>query len=303
MPELVFFRRGEEVLRFQLSGARVVLGRGDRNDVVIPDPEVSRQQVALIREGGQFHVKDLSGKGTVISGSARSEGLLGDGEDISLGQWRAIFREHTAGDEQEATHLGGTRTEQTPGPELGRYQAAQLRVRHAGTEHVHRLSGEPFTLGKESGNDILVEDRFLSGRHLKVNRRENLFHLVDLGSTNGTWLGGARLFEAEVPFHTTLTAGGVELVLEPAASGGRKEAPPFHGIIGTDPAIRHLIEMIRRVAPSTAAVTVLGESGTGKELVAQALHAASTRLDRAFIPVNCAAISKELIESEPFGHT
>ena len=110
------------------------------------------------------------------------------------------------------------------------------------------------------------------------------------------------LFEAEVPFHTTLNAGGVELVLEPAASGGRKEAPPFHGIIGTDPAIRHLIEMIRRVAPSTAAVTVLGESGTGKELVAQALHAASTRLDRAFIPVNCAAISRELIESELFGH-
>ena len=53
MPELVFLRRGEEVLRFALDRSRVVLGRGDHADVVIPDPEVSRQQAAvLLSEGG-----------------------------------------------------------------------------------------------------------------------------------------------------------------------------------------------------------------------------------------------------------
>jgi DNA-binding NtrC family response regulator len=66
--------------------------------------------------------------------------------------------------------------------------------------------------------------------------------------------------------------------------------------------VRHLIDLIERVAPSSAAVAIFGESGTGKELVAKALHACSTRADKPFIPINCAAISKELIESELFGH-
>jgi len=72
--------------------------------------------------------------------------------------------------------------------------------------------------------------------------------------------------------------------------------------VGADPAMKLLIELIERVAPSSAAVTILGESGTGKELVARAIHARSSRAERPFVPVNCAAISKELIESELFGH-
>ena len=51
MPELIFFRRGEEVLRFALEQRRVVLGRGEQSDVVLPDPEISRSQVALTFEG------------------------------------------------------------------------------------------------------------------------------------------------------------------------------------------------------------------------------------------------------------
>jgi DNA-binding NtrC family response regulator len=66
--------------------------------------------------------------------------------------------------------------------------------------------------------------------------------------------------------------------------------------------MRQLVELVERVAPSSAAVAIFGESGTGKELVANAVHARSARADKPFIPVNCAAISKELIESELFGH-
>lgn len=82
MSELVFFRRGEEVLRFHLQANRVVIGRGEQSDVVIPDPAISRQQVAVIRTSAGFAVEDLSGSGTLVCGAARADGPLGDGEDI-----------------------------------------------------------------------------------------------------------------------------------------------------------------------------------------------------------------------------
>src|SRR5690242_9357393 len=103
MPELVFFRRGEEVLRFALDRPRVVLGRSDQCDVSIPDPEVSRQQFALRQEGPQVVLEDLSGRGTRVAGVATTQAPLQDGADISLGQWSAIFRERSASAQDEVT--------------------------------------------------------------------------------------------------------------------------------------------------------------------------------------------------------
>jgi two-component system nitrogen regulation response regulator NtrX len=73
-------------------------------------------------------------------------------------------------------------------------------------------------------------------------------------------------------------------------------------MIGTGPAMQQVRSLITRVAPTEARVMVTGESGTGKELVAAAIHAASQRRERAFVTVNCAAIPRDLVESEMFGH-
>ena len=73
-------------------------------------------------------------------------------------------------------------------------------------------------------------------------------------------------------------------------------------MIGDSPVLRQVRELIVRVGPSDARVLVTGESGTGKELVAAALHLGSPRRDRPFIRVNCAAIPRDLVESEMFGH-
>jgi two-component system response regulator HydG len=73
-------------------------------------------------------------------------------------------------------------------------------------------------------------------------------------------------------------------------------------IVGRSRAIQELLERIRRVAATDATILISGESGTGKELVARALHVASRRGDRPFVPVNCAAITETLLESELFGH-
>jgi nitrogen regulation protein NR(I) len=77
------------------------------------------------------------------------------------------------------------------------------------------------------------------------------------------------------------------------------EKPP---LVGSSPAMRHIFEIIGKVADSPSTVLITGESGTGKELVARQLHVESSRRDKPLIKVNCAAIPKDLVESELFGY-
>jgi len=76
----------------------------------------------------------------------------------------------------------------------------------------------------------------------------------------------------------------------------------FKSLIGDSPAMKQLISLLERIAPSQANVLITGESGTGKELVAKALHLNSDRKKNPFVPINCGAIPENLLESELFGH-
>ena len=75
-----------------------------------------------------------------------------------------------------------------------------------------------------------------------------------------------------------------------------------HKIVGSTPVIQKVIQQIELVGPTNASVLITGESGTGKELVARAIHDASNRSERPMIRVNCAAIPRDIFESEFFGH-
>lgn len=74
------------------------------------------------------------------------------------------------------------------------------------------------------------------------------------------------------------------------------------GIIGQSSTLNELFKVLVKVAPTDSTVLVAGESGTGKELIVRALHANSVRADKPFVPINCGAIPKDLLESELFGH-
>jgi formate hydrogenlyase transcriptional activator len=80
------------------------------------------------------------------------------------------------------------------------------------------------------------------------------------------------------------------------------KASMFEEIVGTSPALKSVLSRISKVAPSDSTVLITGETGTGKELVARAIHRRSDRASRAFVSVNCAAIPRDLIASELFGH-
>jgi two-component system response regulator HydG len=81
-----------------------------------------------------------------------------------------------------------------------------------------------------------------------------------------------------------------------------KDRYKFENIIGQSRSVREVLGRVVRIAPTDTIVLITGESGTGKELIAKAIHANSKRADRPFVPVNCAAITETLLESELFGH-
>jgi two-component system response regulator HydG len=76
----------------------------------------------------------------------------------------------------------------------------------------------------------------------------------------------------------------------------------FEGVIGNSPQMHDIIARLQRIAPTDATVLIQGDTGTGKELVAKAIHQNSPRKKRPFVPLNCAALSEHILESELFGH-
>jgi len=298
MSELAFFRHGEELLRVAL-GERTTIGRSADCDVSLPDPTLSRVQALIERRGDGFALVDRSGKGTRVGGLEVSTAPLSNGAELAFGTWRALFRT-SAGALPEATAAGGgTGVRAVPSSAPA---AARLRIRQGGRERVAPLPAEGLSVGSDPENGLALEDPFVSARHLSIEPRAGRWQVVDLGSTNGTWLGGLRVWRSELPPGLPLAIGDCELLLEVGAP--REGRPPgsYEGMFSLDPSMRQVFDLVDRLAPADVAVAILGETGTGKELVARALHARSPRREGPFIPVNCAAIPEALMESEIFGH-
>lgn len=87
-----------------------------------------------------------------------------------------------------------------------------------------------------------------------------------------------------------------------AAATDNEDGSEFEGFIGSSPAMHKIYDMVGNIARSTATVFITGESGTGKEVCAEAIHNLSIRRKGPFVPINCGAIPRDLLESELFGH-
>ncbi|HLV60263.1 MAG TPA: sigma 54-interacting transcriptional regulator, partial [Fredinandcohnia sp.] len=282
-------------MRVLLDRPLFVLGRGSAADVTIPHPAVSRRHAAIEKRGETYRLVDLSGRGTKVSGRPVEEAILEEGDRIELGDYLAHFSTERIRDEDTRVDLQGTKElraipEERPG-------ALVLRVRTGDREAVLPLRGAHL-VGTDPTCSIVLDDPYASARHCKLDLVGDRPVVVDLGSTNGTWVNGVRVGQAELGLGAWVRVGRSDLIVEPE---DRRERSEFEGILSRSPAMREVFDRIERIAPSMAPVAIFGETGTGKELVARAIHNRSGRKG-PFIPVNCAAISPELVESELFGH-
>lgn len=128
------------------------------------------------------------------------------------------------------------------------------------------------------------------GRHELVNIIDNVFMAAELrkradAEISRSSQAGQRIAEENAFLRTQLW-----------------EAAGFDQVIGNDPAMQHVLERVRKVAPTEASVLIHGEKGTGKELIGRVLHTHSRRAHRPFIAVDCSALPADVLEAELFGH-
>ena len=162
------------------------------------------------------------------------------------------------------------------------------------------IDDEPIAVGAHADNAVVIDDPLASGFHCRLFRRlDGRLWVRDLGSTNGTWVDGMRVSEAELSAGSTLRVGGRTLRIERDQERASGALP---GMLSVDPVLAPAIELLRRAAPSRVPIVLLGESGCGKEVAARAVHELSPRGRAPFVPVNCGAIAQELAEAELFGH-
>ena len=165
--------------------------------------------------------------------------------------------------------------------------------------------GERLCIGKGPDNDLVLSDDTVSRHHCELTRTGGGIRVRDLGSTNGTKVGGARVSEAIVQSGAVLKVGEVEIALRP--SGRNVEVLPsdkkwFGAAIGQSLSMRTIFGVLERVARTDATVLLEGETGTGKDVLARALWTESARAQAPFVVVDCGAVSYSLLESELFGH-
>lgn len=154
---------------------------------------------------------------------------------------------------------------------------------------------EFFSLGRNSGNNLVLNDPFVSQRHARIERRGAHFILKDLRSSNGTWLNETTVIEAVLKTNDRIRIGETQFVFTTVKE--RQNAPH-----SKNPEWQKQLERLPAFASTQYTVLIIGPTGCGKEVLARAIHENSPRRHSALIAINCSALSEQLIESELFGH-
>jgi DNA-binding NtrC family response regulator len=179
-------------------------------------------------------------------------------------------------------------------------EADQAQSRRVTTE------GERVRIGSHPSNEVVLEDRSVSRFHCSLLAGARGWTVTDTGSLNGTFLGGVRVRDADLPRpKCELRLGASVLEVSELGASSLTRLPDwssFGELTGQSVAMRRVYAVLERVARTDATVLLEGESGTGKELVAHELVRRGPRAGAPLVIVDTSAISPALVESELFGH-
>lgn len=166
------------------------------------------------------------------------------------------------------------------------------------------VESDSICIGKSRRCDVSLPDDTVSRQHAEIHREAGGYRFRDLGSTNGSYVGGARVKDAYLKPGDVLGIGKVQLRFMPRDAPVEllpSERESFGDVVGVSLQMRQVFGVLERIANTDVTVLMEGETGTGKHSLARALHQASGRREGPFIGFDCESLSAEQLEAELFG--
>ena len=212
------------------------------------------------------------------------------GARIPLGERHALMRPI---EDRRTADEGGTETfpvVQTETPRLGLIVGRGTDARRVS------LDQRPVSVGSGRDNEVVLFDRAVSARHVRLEPTDRGVFVRDLGSRNGTYIDGLRVMRARAHEGVRIRVGRTDLAI--VALEKDIGAP----MVAASSQMMAVLSEANRFSKLSWPVLIHGESGSGKEGIARLLHAAGPRSTRPFVAVNAGGLPRDLIESELFGH-
>ena len=289
MEAIVLSFRGEPLRVFPVQKRPLEVGSGPGCDVVVHDAEVA-PRAWLVQEGpdGVPLARSLTETGALVR--------LVPGVELPLGLKYTLTRAP-----ELAVATSGEISLATEPIYIGLEDDAllQLVIGRGRDSRRVRLEGRPLTIGSQPGCDVVIPDRAVSALHCRLEPGHHAAWVRDLGSRNGTWVDNVRTDIGRITAGSRLRLGRTEVfVVEQGRRGDARE----DGLIAASWQMIEILGKVERLAKSMSPVLVWGPSGAGKEGLARALHTRGPRAEHPFVAVNAAAIPRDLVESELFGH-